>query len=67
MHCGGFTSDGKFVFSGGDDGTVRVWQPKTGVCRHVFDAHSAMVACCVGSYDGDLLLTGWLLLCYLLK
>ena len=58
MSCGGFTLDGKFVFSGGEDGTVRVWQPKSGACRHVFEVHEAMVTCCARSSDGDLLISG---------
>ena len=33
---GCFTPDGKFAVSIGMDGTMRVWAPKTGVCRHVF-------------------------------
>jgi hypothetical protein len=33
---GTFTKDGKMICSGGEDGTVRQWNPKTGQCRHVF-------------------------------
>lgn len=33
---GCFTPDGKFAVSIGMDGTMRIWAPKTGVCRHVF-------------------------------
>ena len=34
--AGSFTPDGKFVISAGQDGTVRVWAPKTGMSKHVF-------------------------------
>ncbi len=34
--CGTFTPDGKWVVSVGQDGTCRVWAPKTGVSKHVF-------------------------------
>mmetsp|Transcript_24575 Transcript_24575/g.37641 ORF Transcript_24575/g.37641 Transcript_24575/m.37641 type:complete len:507 (-) Transcript_24575:39-1559(-) len=33
---GSFTMDGKAIVSCGQDGTVRVWAPKKGVCKHVF-------------------------------
>jgi ribosome assembly protein SQT1 len=33
---GAFSIDGKWVISCGEDGTVRVWAPKKGVCKHVF-------------------------------
>ena len=33
---GCFTPDGKFALSIGMDGTLRIWAPRTGVCRHVF-------------------------------
>ena len=34
--AGAFTPDGKWVVSAGQDGTVRVWAPKTGMSKHVF-------------------------------
>jgi len=34
--AGAFTPDGKWVVSAGQDGTIRVWAPKTGMSRHVF-------------------------------
>ena len=34
--AGGFTPDGKWVVSAGQDGTCRVWAPKTGMSKFVF-------------------------------
>ena len=36
VSCGVFTTDGTTIVSGSSDGTVRVWAPKKGVCKHVF-------------------------------
>jgi len=33
---GSFTPDGKFAVTAGMDGTLRVWAPRTGLCKHVF-------------------------------
>jgi len=33
---GSFTPDGKFAVTLGMDGTMRVWAPRTGLCKHVF-------------------------------
>jgi ribosome assembly protein SQT1 len=33
---GAFTPDGKWVVSAGQDGTIRIWAPKTGMSKHVF-------------------------------
>lgn len=40
---------------------LRIWAPKTGKCKHVFEGHmghEGMVTCVVGSNDGDLILSG---------
>lgn len=29
VNCGKFSLDGKLVFTGGQDGTLRVWKPMT--------------------------------------
>ena len=71
VSTGCFSSDGKMVCSGGEDGTVRFWAPKTGACKQVFDGrlgHDGLVTCMVACpYDPDLLLSGtyvMLSLCY---
>jgi WD40 repeat protein len=47
--AGTFTPDGKSVVSCGQDGTVRIWAPKKGVCKHVFRLMEAGV----GAGDGE--------------
>ena len=34
--CGAFTCDGKQIVTGSADGSVRVWAPKKGVCKHAW-------------------------------
>lgn len=63
VSCGLFTLDGKSVCSGGEDGTIRIWAPKTGVCKHNFNGvmgggHNGGITCITGSEDGELLATG---------
>ena len=36
---GCFTPDGKFGLTIGMDGSMRIWAPRTGLCRHVFKFH----------------------------
>mmetsp|Transcript_11759 Transcript_11759/g.19149 ORF Transcript_11759/g.19149 Transcript_11759/m.19149 type:complete len:492 (-) Transcript_11759:34-1509(-) len=40
--AGAFTPDGKLVASVGQDGTCRVWAPKTGMSKHVFRLMESM-------------------------
>ena len=64
-----FTADGKWAVSASSDGTVRVWAPRTGQCKHVFDttntansnAPAAAGLTCMavgGGKDGQLLVVG---------
>jgi len=53
---GAFTSNGKFILSGGVDGTVKLWNPKTGVCKHTFAVSESRISC-LDLYR-DLLLVG---------
>jgi len=36
VSAGTFTPDGKFALTAGMDGTLRIWAPRTGLCRHTF-------------------------------
>jgi len=40
--AGSFTTDGKLALSAGTDGTVRLWAPKSGICRHSFPLTSSI-------------------------
>jgi len=44
VSTGRFTPDGKLALSAGVDSTLRIWAPKTGLCRHSFTL-SARVTC----------------------
>lgn len=52
----------RHVTSGSEDGSVRVWGPKLGVCKHVFSGYGfhegAITALASHPTDGALLLTG---------
>eukprot|EP01088_Endostelium_zonatum_P004987 TRINITY_DN1639_c0_g1_i1.p1 TRINITY_DN1639_c0_g1~~TRINITY_DN1639_c0_g1_i1.p1 ORF type:complete len:453 (-),score=139.19 TRINITY_DN1639_c0_g1_i1:69-1394(-) len=39
VSCGGFSVNGRWVVTGGVDGTVRVWDPKTGKTTHLISGH----------------------------
>lgn len=60
VSSGCFAQDGKTVCTAGEDGTIRLWHPKTGACKHVFDSnlggHEATVTCL--ATQGDYLLSG---------
>ncbi len=63
---GSFTPDGKFALTIGMDGTMRIWAPRTGICRHVFklsaegDMGPAGLTCLAvnGGADGQLAIAG---------
>ena len=57
--AGSFTPDGKFVISAGQDGTVRIWAPKTGMSKHVFRLGAGLTCLAVGGgSDGQLAIAG---------
>ena len=63
--AGEFSADGRWALSASADGTVRVWAPRTGVCKHVFRFHSvgeeaAGLTCMAinGGSDGQLVVVG---------
>lgn len=66
MNCGCFTPDGKSVVSGSQDGSLRVWNPKTGdstVCmqRHGANAqsfHSEGIVSLAVTKDSQIALSG---------
>lgn len=47
--------------AGSTDGTVRVWGPKTGLCKHVFNGHGfhdGPITAIASHHEGALLLSG---------
>jgi WD40 repeat protein len=37
--CGAFSGNGKLVLTGSADGSIRVWNPKTGTCAFTFEGY----------------------------
>lgn len=64
VSCGGFTNDGKRVVSAGEDGSLTVWDPKSG--QPLFRQSSAQngrfhregITCLAVNKDDSLILTG---------
>lgn len=63
--AGDFSPDGRWALSASADGSVRVWAPRTGVCKHVFRFHNtgeepAGLTCMAinGGSDGQLVVVG---------
>jgi angio-associated migratory cell protein len=56
VQAGAFSPDGRWALSCSADGSLRVWAPKTGACRHVFRFGSSGLTC-LGT-QGPLVLVG---------
>lgn len=61
--CGGFTPDGKVVVTGGGegDGTLKIWDPKSGECKFTISGHSFHtlgLTCLDFSADSTVVMTG---------
>ncbi|MFF5173291.1 DUF4062 domain-containing protein [Micromonospora sp. NPDC000089] len=57
VHSCAVAPDGTWAVSGGDDGTVRVWDLRTGRCDNTLDGHSAAVRGCAIAPDGTWILS----------
>ena len=53
-----FSSDGKFLLSGGNDNTVRLWDVETGKLLKTVRGHAGWVRSCVFSSDSQQVLSG---------
>ncbi|MEW2139523.1 hypothetical protein AB0892_23565 [Streptomyces sp. NPDC005409] len=53
-----FTSDGRFVVSGGDDGRIRIWDTATGRCVRTLEGHDDDVYAIALTPDDRFLLSG---------
>eukprot|EP00541_Cyclophora_tenuis_P006596 CAMPEP_0116543984 /NCGR_PEP_ID=MMETSP0397-20121206/1866_1 /TAXON_ID=216820 /ORGANISM="Cyclophora tenuis, Strain ECT3854" /LENGTH=250 /DNA_ID=CAMNT_0004068147 /DNA_START=70 /DNA_END=825 /DNA_ORIENTATION=- len=60
--AGSFTPDGRSALTASADGTLRVWAPRTGVCKHIFrfGDNGAGLNCLAtgGGSDGQLVIVG---------
>ncbi len=52
------TPDGRHFISGGQDGSVRLWELETGTCLHTFTGHTSGVASLAVTPDGRYLISG---------
>jgi len=54
----GFSANGEYLLSGGDDNTARIWDTTTGRTRSVLHGHSRPLESCAFSSDGRQVLSG---------
>jgi WD40 repeat protein len=59
VRCVAFSPDGTSIATGGDDGSIRVWDPKTGEQRVVLDDPKSRTFWLAFSPDGQLLLASF--------
>lgn len=57
-HSVAFAPDGKYVLTGSDDGTARLWDATTGALVRTFSGHTSIVRSVAFSPDGKYVLTG---------
>jgi WD40 repeat protein len=50
--------NGRFLASGGDDQTIRLWDLQTGHCLHILGEHTGWVRSVIFSSDGEILFSG---------
>jgi len=50
--------DGRWIASGGEDSTVKIWDSQTGAIVHSYRGHTALVSSLVFSPDGRRLFSG---------
>jgi len=54
----GFSPEGRFIVSGANDGTLRIWSTETGKCLRALAAHTQPIALCRFTADGRQVLSG---------